>query len=82
MGLPGLKLDINIGETVARFLGLLEGMDAKLGELLELEKAREERERSAAPCGACDQVGRLRCSLHGPVMVPAADGDDDLEATR
>lgn len=83
MGLPGLKLDINIKETVDRFLGLLEGMDAKLGELLELERERDARERKAASvCIDCENVGRLRCSIHGPVMVPAADGDDDLEATR
>ena len=72
MGLPGLKLDINIGETVARFLTLLEGMDAKLGELLELEKAREAREAKAGSlCLDCENVGRLRCSIHGPIVVPA-----------
>ncbi|QHB37397.1 hypothetical protein I5G58_gp095 [Mycobacterium phage BirdsNest] len=72
MGLPGLKLDINIKETVDRFLGLLEGMDSKLGELLEIEKRREERE-TAHVCGACDQVGRLACPTHGPVRVPTLD---------
>lgn len=74
MGLPGLKLDINIGETVGKFLELLEGMDAKLGELLEIEKAREARERGV--CHGCESAGRLRCPTHGPIVVPANSRPD------
>lgn len=66
--------DLDVAATVQEFLTLLRGMDSKLSELLELEKAREARERGV--CGDCEQVGRLRCPRHGPVMVPT------LESTR
>lgn len=65
MGLPGLpKLDINIGETVETFLTLLRDMNDKLDVLISLQRS------GVVPCQQCEDMGRLRCPSHGPVVVP------------
>jgi hypothetical protein len=62
--LPLPKLgDIDVAKTIGEFLGVLREMNAKLDTLIELQRGPDR-------CGACDQVGRLACSLHGPVTVP------------
>lgn len=65
--IPGLPKGLDVSETVREFLVLLRSLDTKLDRLIELEEAKVRPK----PCRTCEEGGRLRCSSHGPIMIPA-----------
>lgn len=81
MGLiPGIPDLSELTKTIDRFQTLLVGIDAKMGQLLDIERAREARDQRARDIGAAAGASGRALGVTGgerlPYRVVRGDGSE------